>query len=49
MVVVEKNYKHIDEGPIRNVRRTRSPNANADEGSASDDEGGWRFAYACIL
>ena len=39
VVVGEKSYKHIDEGPIRIVRRTRSPTANADDSSASDNEG----------
>jgi hypothetical protein len=36
MVVGEKSYKHIDEGPIRS-RRTRSPTAAAGD-NASDDE-----------
>jgi REST corepressor 1 len=40
VVVGEKNYKHIDEGPIRSVRRTRSPTATAEDSSASDTEDG---------
>jgi len=40
VVVGEKSYKHIDEGPIRSVRRTRSPNAAAEDSSASDTEDG---------
>jgi len=38
VIVGEKNYKHIDEGPIRS-RRTRSPTAAAGDNGGSDDEG----------
>ena len=39
VVVGEKNYKHIDEGPIRRVRFARSPAGNVDDSSASEDDG----------
>lgn len=44
VVVGEKSYKHIDEGPIRNVRRTRSPTAAAEDSSGSEeDDSGMRI------
>lgn len=38
MVVGEKHYKHTDEGPVKNVRRNRSP-PNASRGTAEDGAG----------
>lgn len=33
MVVGDRHYKHTDEGPVKNVRRNRSPPRNAEDGS----------------
>ena len=38
MVIGEKHYKHTDEGPVKIVRRNRSP-PNASRGTAEDGAG----------
>lgn len=35
MVVGDRHYKHTDEGPVKNVRRNRSPPRNAEDGSVA--------------
>lgn len=39
MVVGEKHYKHTDEGPVKNVRRNRSPPNASSRGPGEDGAG----------